>query len=279
MKEKIYTKIKFLVDHIPLKFYQKYCHQKTILPFYHTVTDILKPHLSELGYFRTTIAFFDDIDFLLKNYESVDIENVNKTSNHSFYLTFDDGLSELFHTVAPFLKDKNLSATFFINSDFIDNKKMFYRHKISILLSLLKNSVYNQNKIGSLLEIENGDLSNEINRIKNEEVINQIASNLQFDFDEYLNENKPYLSSAQLIELKKQGFTIGNHSKGHLNFKDLNLEEQIKQIMDCNIFLNNLLDLKEMYFSFPFGDENIENGCFDFMYSKGRIKRSLVYLV
>lgn len=86
-----------------------------------------------------------------------------------------------------------------------------------------------------------------------------------------MNDNQPYLTRKQILEMIKMGFVIGNHSKSHPNFRDISFEEQRKQIVAVNQFLKNELNVEDFYFSFPFGDENIKNEFFDFMYDEENI--------
>ena len=56
---------------------------------------------------------------------------------NAFLLSFDDGLKEVFTTIAPILLKKGVPASFFINPCFIDNNELFYRYKISLLIFIL----------------------------------------------------------------------------------------------------------------------------------------------
>lgn len=274
MNLKLYQKLHFFSNRIPLDFYLLATGQKVILPFYHTVLDDPKPHLSSLDYYRSKKQFLEDITFFQTTYKTIPIEEISTTSEKSFHLTFDDGLSEIYTDIMPILLDRNIHATFFINSDFIDNQKMFYRHKISLILHQVKSSNTDMQKVSSLLELEEKEIYTFLNQLKYEDLIDRIADEIKIDFQNYLKESQPYLTTKQLIELKNKGFTIGNHSKNHLNFKDLSFQEQRLQITAVNDFLMNQLKVKELYFSFPFGDENIKNQFFDFMYQDGNIRNS-----
>ena len=48
---------------------------------------------------------------------------------------------------------------------------------------------------------------------------------LDFSVDEYLDYEKPYLDSKQLLELKSFGNEIGSHSKSHPDFSNLSYFE------------------------------------------------------
>jgi hypothetical protein len=53
------------------------------------------------------------------------------------HLSFDDGLSACYDTIAPILLRKGVPATFFLNPAFIDNKALMFRYKISLCLNAL----------------------------------------------------------------------------------------------------------------------------------------------
>lgn len=271
MRINIYNKVKNISNRIPMGIYSYFTNRKNILPFYHSVTNTPKPHLKHLNFYRTKDNFENDLDFFLNHYNSVPIKKIKKLNNSFFHLSFDDGLSEVYDEVIPLLKEKKIDASFFINTDFVDNKNMFYRHKISLIIDFIKNSNYNLNKITHFLSCENDTVYAKINQIRNEVEIEEIAQLLKIDFNQYLNDFKPYLTKNQLLEMKKLGFTIGNHSKNHPNFKRIPFIEQKKQIVEVNTYLQKELQVKDLYFSFPFGDENIKNDFFEFMYINEKI--------
>ncbi|MGY0408766.1 MAG: polysaccharide deacetylase family protein [Polaribacter sp.] len=271
MKINIYNKVKNISNNIPINMYAYITKQKMILPFYHSVTNKPKAHIKHLDYYRTKNDFKNDITFFLNHYKSIPIKEIKKSNNMFFHLSFDDGLSEVYDEIIPLLKKEKIDASFFINTDFIDNKNMFYRHKISIIIDSIKDSIYNLNKVTNFLSCDKDTIYRRINKIRNDAEIEQIAQLLKIDFKEYLNDFKPYLTKSQLLEIKKMGFTIGNHSKNHPNFKNIPLLEQKKQVLEVNTYLQRELNSKDLYFSFPFGDENIKNDFFEFMYFSEKI--------
>lgn len=118
------------------------------LPFYHTVSNTELPHIQHLYPIKTAKQFEKDLDFLLQYFEPIAMDTLAKQIQQqkpfdrpSFHLTFDDGLSGCYHIIAPILKRKGIPASFFINSDFVDNQGLFYRYQVSLLLHHLKNSV------------------------------------------------------------------------------------------------------------------------------------------
>lgn len=257
---------------ISLDFLIKITGQKLVLPFYHAVSDEPKPHFSELTYFRTEKDFIADLDFFTQNFESVPIEIANGFSRH-FHLSFDDGMREMYDVVFPLLAERKIDATFFVTTGFIDNKKMFVSHKRSLLLNEIKNSSYNSTKAADYLKINENQIFKNVSELKNETEIDQIANLLGIDFKQYLHDHQPYLSKNQIIELKKAGFTIGNHSETHRNFNTLSFSEQKIEIVSTNRFLK-ALGADKLFFAFPYGDHGIKNEFFEWLFTEGEIEKS-----
>jgi peptidoglycan/xylan/chitin deacetylase (PgdA/CDA1 family) len=203
---------------------QNITKQKIILPFYHAVAEKPLPHIKHLYRMKTVAEFQKDLDFLLKFYEPMDVEtlyhfHVNKIvpKKTVFHLTFDDGLKEMYEIVAPILLKKGVPATFFVNSGFVDNKALFYRHQHS----------------------------------------------LQARADDFLKNEKPYLTTDQIQTLSKQGFTIGAHSVDHPYYNKISLDEQLRQTRESLDFVASIVHQKLRLFAFPFTDFNVPKDFFE----------------
>lgn len=250
--------------------------KKTLLPYYHDVTSENKAHLSALGFVRSKEDFVQDVAFFTTHYQNISLRNLStKPEGNQFHISFDDGLSGLYTNAFPLLAEKKIDASIFINSDFIDNKSMFYRHKISLLISSIKEQKL-EKKIANFLKLNENQITSHLLSLgfNDSVLIDEMAKEINLSFEEYLNFHKPYLTSEQLIEIKNAGFTVGNHGKSHINFNSLDFEEQKKQVLDCSNFLNHLLKQETEYFSFPFGDHKIKNEFFSFLYKEAGIKTS-----
>jgi peptidoglycan/xylan/chitin deacetylase (PgdA/CDA1 family) len=237
-------------------------------------------HIKHLYNYKNIKQFRDDIDYLLKYYRSISmhelldsIYNKNKIPQKCFLLTFDDGYREIYEVVVPILKEKGITATLFLATDFIDNKKLFYRNKSSILvenIQKLNNSII-------LKEIRNIFHKNKIvfkNYNKNilalnysqQFILDEIAKILEFDFNEYLKKAKPYLSSGQVEDLISDGFSIGSHSIDHPTYNALSLQEQIYQTCESIKRLKEKYTLDYCVFAFPNSDVGITKKYFIELY-------------
>ena len=254
-----------------------------LLPFYHTVSDLFLPHITSLYSYKKINEFEQDLIFFQKYYTSISLKSIVKCKNigkkipkNTFHITFDDGLKEIYEIIAPILMDRGIHATFFINTDFIDNKKIFYRHKASILIDALYNKGGNKTKAKIILKEENvycNNIRNSILSIKhsNEKILDDIADSSGLSFSNYLVEHKPYLTSSQVKELISSGFTIGSHSKSHIPFQELDLELQLNQVTDSFKILSEKFSISYKAFAIPFDDIGIGKKFFHKLYNEAKV--------
>tara|TARA_B100000809_G_C15123410_1_gene525205 strand:- start:1331 stop:2272 length:942 start_codon:yes stop_codon:yes gene_type:complete len=225
---------------------------RLILPFYHLVSDETPKHVQHLYTARRIEKFKEDLDFLLKHYKSISLQELitlNKSgkaiTENCFHLTFDDGLKEFYTVVAPMLKERGVHATVFLNADFIDNKELFYRFKASILFDELQND--------ELLNLKYADKF----------ILDGLANEHKVDFNAYLKKHEPYLTSKQIKELIGKGFTFGAHSKDHPLYKDLDFAEQLSQTQESLATIKSQFNLEYSVFSFPFTDDGVPQQLFN----------------
>ena len=245
-----------------LKTLIKISKQPLLLPFYHLVSDAPPLFVKNLYKPKTVKQFKEDLDFFLENYTPITLEEViqyNKgeitLTKPSFHITFDDGLANFYHVIAPILKEKNIPATVFLNTDFVDNKELFYRYKASLLLL----------KIGKtdLINTNTGDVHDLLKKsYKDRYLLDDLAEEIDFDIKQFLKEEKPYLTIEQIKTLQSQGFTFGAHSTNHPLYKDLSLQQQIQQTKESLQWVARNLQQKHAVFSFPFHDIDVSKQFF-----------------
>ena len=249
---------------------KKFIHlfkQQTIFPYYHLVSDKKVPHIEHLYPFQNISQFKNDIAYFLKHYKPLkpdqlikSILNNEKLPTNSFLISFDDGLQEIYSVVYPILKENGIKAIFFIIPAYIDNKASFYRHDISIIVSHLKNNEYESsviNKISTILAMNitsKEDLISHIKKIKysKRSQVTEILSLLNINIQDYLKENKPYITKDQIQEMMDDGFYFGSHSFTHPPFDQLSFDDQKNEIFSSIEWLKSNFGIKYALFAFPF---------------------------
>ena len=253
--------------------------QSLILPFYHSLqgADAL-PHLQHLYPLRSVEQFKEDLDFFCKYFEPVGlldlmayVKNGKLLPEKAFLLSFDDGLKEVYTIVRPILKSRGIPATIFLNSAFVDNKDLFFRYKAGVLIDHFLKNPPTKIQLEALLLIlqEYGfpktDFKSTLLKInyQNQRVLDEVAAILKIDFNDFLNQYQPYLTSHQIQELIQDGFTFGGHSVDHPQFKTLNLTEQIRQSRESISFVQNQFNVDYRTFAFPFTDHGVRQPFFE----------------
>lgn len=245
-------------------------NQRVLLPFYHKVIDDENSFAKHLYIPRKIIDFKNDLDVLCKYYKSITLQEFisiskKRTQKESyFHLTFDDGLSNFYKVVAPILLEKKVAATVFVNTNFVDNKSLFYRYKTSLLYEVYQNSSLKEKNYFYDFFNEKGTVRERLFAVNynNKYVLDELASAINYSFEEFLETEKPYLSSTQIQELIDMGFTIGAHSKNHPLYSIISFEEQIKQTVESLDWLVKKFNLDYKAFSFPHTDLDVSKDFF-----------------
>lgn len=238
--------------------------KRLILPFYHCVSDQPGKHLRHLYSIKGIKEFEQDVDLLLKYYKPLSPELIIKgevnEDTSGFILSFDDGLREVYDTIAPILLRRGVPAIFFLNNDFIDNKGLFYRYKLSLLIDHFKNKL--DEPAGKTLLKSRKEYKTNPEKLyrygyMESQSLDELASAEGINFSDYLVKEGPYLSASQISSLKDQGFFLGGHSRDHKEFSLMQEDEQVKEILDSTLGIRELFDLDYGLFAFPFSDYGV----------------------
>ena len=264
------------VQLLPLRMLQNKHAGGLLLPYEHLVSDKDVPHIKHLYPFKGIQAFIQDLDYLLKHFKPVTLQDVISSLKsgqalpaRSFLLTFDDGLREVTETIAPLLIKKGIPAAFFLNSAFIDNKTLYYKFKVSLMVESLKTGNHSTATLSKLAEIMGASgkdaLIDAIKAISynNKELADTAGIILGLSFEDFLREQRPFMTLDEIATLVKQGFAIGGHSVDHPYYHQLTLEEQLAQTRESVNFLTERFNLSYRAFAFPHTDEGISSAFFE----------------
>ena len=263
---------------IPLSFLETLTGRKVIIVYYHIVTDDDVPHVKHLHPIKNTKQFKEDLDFLLKTFSPMglrellgDIKSGRSLAKRVFLLTFDDGYREISDVIAPILLEKGITATFFVNSAFVDNKELGYMNKASLIVEKLLKSRSSSLKtfLAQIPRLHDDDcVENVVSRLlsikyEHRSVLDEIANTMSISFSDCLRVNKPYLTSDRINRLIQSGFTIGAHSIDHPMYQSLSLEDQVYQTLESVRFVKDTFLLDYGVFAFPFSDQDISKEFFE----------------
>jgi peptidoglycan/xylan/chitin deacetylase (PgdA/CDA1 family) len=263
MREQLQHIISGAIQVLPLPSLIRLTGVHRVLPFYHAVSDTDLPHLKHLYPIISTHQFEKQLDFFLLHFRPASYDILlqnNRPDERYFLLTFDDGLRQVHDEVAPILMRKGIPATFFLNTGFLDNRAMFYRLKVSLVIEkLLKGK-------NTVLELEVKEACKrylidyrqptDLKKItdQNKQLLDELT---EIDFQDFLVKEQPYMTTEEVHRLRKQGFTVGAHSVNHPYFPSLSQEEQIRETLESVRFVKTEFGMNDGLFSFPYTDYEI----------------------
>lgn len=262
-------------------FLAKLCNQNVIFPFYHSVSNSVPAHLKHLYPIKSNDEFEQDLKLYKKYFEAITINDLNskkKLKKTYILISFDDGLREFKTNAFPLIKQYGFTPILFVNTGFVDNKDLFFRFKISIIIDkILKLQNINFTKIELVTNIKTRSYKELVKYLKSLTyndltIINNIANLLKIDFKLYLKKHKPYLTLNELKELNQQGVIIGAHSIDHPLFNKLDLNQQIMQIKESTNWVQTHFNQSISTFSFPFTDFGLTKNLFDKIYNNKNFK-------
>jgi len=241
-----------------------------VVPFYHMVGDAYVPHVSNLYQFRTMAEFTADIEFFVRHFEPVTLNDIVVALNGGrslprscFHLTFDDGFREMHEVVAPMLRGAGISATFFLTTKFLDGGGLAHHNEISLLLDRIEAQPPNATTTGRLEPllpaVQNAALRDRMLAIPYADRANvrSMADILEVDIDGYVRDKQPHMSSEQVKDLIRQGFAIGGHSHDHPLYSRLSLDDQLGQTRTCMEILDAKFGFQPKAFAFPHNDDGV----------------------
>ena len=284
-RENVKNWVYYLSKPFTFNFLRNLTGENFIFPFYHLISDTPPQHVKNLYGVVSVNQFKTDLEFLLKYYQPATkkdvlefIKNGKKSEKPFFFLSFDDGMRECYDIVYSILKEKGIEAAFFINPSFVGNKKMFFKHKISLITVKIEES-NEQNftsKIETILNISGGNKTEILKEIKQLEYaetdkIDKIAGLLNIDFDNYLKTVKPFMTLEQILELQNSGFVIGSHSYDHPEFWTISESKMKEQLTKSFDYINKNIHSEIRSFAFPFSDINVPTSFFQFMQNEMKL--------
>ncbi|MBP6810609.1 MAG: polysaccharide deacetylase family protein [Saprospiraceae bacterium] len=251
MKNLLTKALSHTAQMLPFRYWQGLWGDKLFLPFYHLVSDESPPHVRQLYPVRTERQFREDLDFLLKHFQPIDLQTLwehvfekRAFDRPVFHLSFDDGLRECHEVVIPILLEKGIPASFFLNPDFIDNQGLMFRYKASLLsVAHLQGVPHFPDPLAVKYE--------------NRHLLDTWAEAIGLDFAAFLVDQKPYLSTVQIQDMQAKGFTFGAHSLDHPQYGQIPLEEQIRQTVQSLSEVKSCFGVALNTFAFPFTDDGV----------------------
>ena len=202
---------------------------------------------------------FDEWNDAIKNNEDV---------SDRVLVTFDDGYKDVINYGADILSKYNLDGIWFINGGMIDNDKVFwlsqlmYLHDNNHLVKFITEFDYQFPNLLKLINqpfqsVKDIDIWAKDNYSKVlAESLSKYVSDMGWDEVIEANTSSIYANSSELKSLS-ENFVIGNHTLSHPNFRNLSIEDKVKESEESREILEYIIGKNISTFAFPFGQEHL----------------------
>ena len=245
---------------------------------YHTVSDRQLPHVESLYRCKSVAQFRRDLDFLRRSYRVVsyaELERARSTDGNGkpcVVITFDDGLVECHDVVRPVLLEYGLPAIFFVTTEFLDNRRLFYRQKVALCIEACSRltpaeaTAVARDAARDFGAATGGTALDSAAQLEarlqaatwsEEPAIDATCSRLGIDTDEYLRTVRPYLTRAQVQALAADGFTIGAHGTSHQKLGTMTEPGARAEIIAACDAVSGLAPAPTIPFAFPFNGRGV----------------------
>ena len=262
---------------VPFKATRKLADRNLLVVNYHSILGIDPDPFINKNIYRTKDEFERDILYLKKHYSFVDLQQViayrikgAKLPKNSILLTFDDGLSVVYHIIRPLLLKHQVSAVFFINPNFVDNEDLHFQRKKNLILHTVSETGI-EKKRAQWQALVSQEGINKINfkecikqiGYKDSEILDKLLDLFEVVVKQYLQTHSIYLTKQQIKEMIDEGFSFGGHSLDHPKYDELTLEEQEYQTRESIRWVKQTFDLDYAVFAFPLRDHNMSIELFE----------------
>ncbi len=245
---------KLVKSFFSVKLFKPLLKDKIFIFCYHDISD--ENQFQHSQYYSTTVsAFKEQIEFIKENFEIIAIDKLCqqeelKRGVSYAVITFDDGFESVIQNAYPFLKLQNIPFTVFINKCAVLHNQIWFSDLVlhagdRDFLEKFYNQYFNLKKEDVKTKFINGDLMQAV---------------LHVNFDDFNIEKIEYTAKvyADLEQLKlwKENealLTYGNHTENHYNLGNCSIEIQHSEIMQNQLFIQQLQSSEKIYLAFPFG--------------------------
>ncbi|PCJ16920.1 MAG: hypothetical protein COB04_09915 [Gammaproteobacteria bacterium] len=221
--------------------------------------------------FSCTVDRFEELlRFFSTNFECISIDKLiqmrqNNTPIDRRYavITFDDGYVDNYKLAYPLLKKYQLSAAFYIATNYIDNPSIPWWDEAAWLI---KNCEKGAIQLPSWLEpinIDGGAIEDSIRdilrKIKTDsqatmnEKLAQLRLNAKITMPLKVKSTNLFMSWPQIRELAGAGMHIGSHSCSHRILSHLDKEQQVQELVTSKERLEHELATEVTSFAYPVG--------------------------
>jgi peptidoglycan/xylan/chitin deacetylase (PgdA/CDA1 family) len=241
---------------------------------YHRIGDSDQTLFDPNVYSCTAEEFQKQLKFIKSNFEVITLKEAisltqeKKPLNKRYALiTFDDGYVDNYDVAFPILKEENLSAVFFIPTDYVESNIVPWWDEIAWML---KNTTKTEFSFAGskIINIKQASIEKVIRNlltiIKNdsrcmEYKMLELKRVLGCEYQANPNDKSLFVTWEHLKEMQKGGMNIGSHTCSHRILTHIDKESQLKELKNSKMTLETNLGAVINSVAYPVGQRNTFN--------------------
>ena len=216
--------------------------------------------------------FVEHLKYIKNNFTIIKLEDVssileNTLVNRRYALiTFDDGYIDNYLCAFPILKQNEISATFFLATNFINDAEIPWWDKIAYLV---RNAQVNEIKLTNWpksIVLCKVNISKSIRQVLDmvevnkeqsiEDVLSELESKLRITSKELINKETLFMTWDMVREMNEAGMDFGSQTCSHRIMSHLNGEEQELEAKLSKQVIEKEIDCQIKAFAYPVGGRN-----------------------
>lgn len=185
---------------------------------------------------------------------------------NSLMITFDDGYADNFLTAMPILQSHDLTAIFYVSTEFVDQQKLFWFDALAFFIFNMPAGrlTLSDGQFVATLDDTNRDVQRRklgkfLQTVTDEQrlsVLNELKVKAGLEVSEAQAKYGSPLTWPQVKGLRSGGMEVGSHSVNHGFLDVLTTEELRHQIQMSKSVLEKNLEEEIVSFSYPNGNLN-----------------------
>ncbi len=182
-------------------------------------------------------------------------------------ITFDDGYVDNYELAFPVLMKHNLVATFFISTDYINNKKLPWWDEVAWIIKTSNLNSINLPFSRSEIIIDRYNIEDSLYN-----VLSEIKRNKQYRLDDVIQSLRDqsringgkididiFMNWEMLAEMVSSGMDIGAHGISHRVLSSMSMEEQVQEVTGVKNIIEDRLKIDINAFAYPEGGSGSYN--------------------
>ncbi|HZR63525.1 MAG TPA: polysaccharide deacetylase family protein [Terriglobales bacterium] len=232
---------------------------------FHDIAEPESPFTRGMGVTITPRSFEVALRFITSYYNPVSLNDVldgRTLPPRPVLLTFDDGYASVMKWAAPLCSRLGVPAILFLNSSFLDNRRLAPDNLVCYLCNVMGLDIINSAvrammgadspRIHSMADVFSHFFP-AITRSERQRFLNLLIDMAGIDEARLAEEAGLYLSRKQIAELASKGFEIGNHTATHVRCRSLTAADMFAEVEGNRAELETVSGKQVRSFSVPYG--------------------------